>query len=398
MSKICANCGAEYPDKANFCGKCGTKFEPQEVHVKQNNNNQEVVLQKDDSFSLFSFSGCISRKTYWAIHLLTTAIILYLGLFFLILKEGFSNIDFSILPFTENSIVFFAVSIAIVWGWIGLATSLKRLRDANFSPWMILLNLIPYLGVFIVFIMNAFMPSLTKENKYCKTQNNLSSKALNWIYVISFLIPFLLLIVGLIVNSKTNIAEKNNITEKTNIPIVVDTTTVQKSSTTKEVKSIEDYKNWEYKEWKIDSLDNNMINYSTHGTRIHGDRFGFIKRKDSCEDDLIYFNVSTFNENLNRFKGSYVKFIIKIDGKVIEINPELVDVYPFLKSLNIVSFSNVHANPIFLELLKKGSTMSISIVGPKYIIEYFDKTEEEYNLNGFVATHLKSYEICKKAL
>lgn len=79
MSQFCTSCGAENLDEAKFCKSCGEKlkteeyqeFDKQEKKSYSENNNTENTYQdsvaKSDSFSLFSFSGCVSRSTYLAV-------------------------------------------------------------------------------------------------------------------------------------------------------------------------------------------------------------------------------------------------------------------------------------------------------------------------------------------
>ena len=85
MSQFCIACGAENQNEAKFCKSCGQKLKTQEEYefdIKEkssysgNNthrNHQDLFIE-DGDFSLFSFSGCISRKTYWAIIFATNAI------------------------------------------------------------------------------------------------------------------------------------------------------------------------------------------------------------------------------------------------------------------------------------------------------------------------------------
>jgi len=183
--------------------------------------------REDAPFSLFSFSGCVSRQTYWALFIVLVGSMSILGFGLGWQSAALENESFSKETVSLISIMVFPLSIlvSILAGWIGLATSVKRYRDANFSPWLVLLNIVAYLGSEIVIgsqitislneffpfiniisnlcgvmvlILNGFFPSVNEGNKYCKSRNNLSTKAIRWIYII-FLSPILLFFVAIVV-------------------------------------------------------------------------------------------------------------------------------------------------------------------------------------------------------
>lgn len=92
--------------------------------------------QGDAPFSLFSFSGCISRQTYWALFIIFVGSVFILTFALGWLSAGLENEEFNKETVSLISLMVFPLSI--LGGWIGLATSVKRYRDANFSPWLVL--------------------------------------------------------------------------------------------------------------------------------------------------------------------------------------------------------------------------------------------------------------------
>jgi len=172
--------------------------------------------REDAPFSLFSFSGCISRQTYWAVFIANIVYLFILAFTFGMLFSGLEKELFSL-----EMLLLIAFPFLILFGWIGLATSVKRYRDANFSTWLVLLNVISYLGTEVeigsqiaisfpfintisylctltVIVLNGFSPSVYEGNKYCKSRNNLSTKAIRWIYII-FLSPILLFLISVVI-------------------------------------------------------------------------------------------------------------------------------------------------------------------------------------------------------
>ena len=221
MSQFCIACGAENQNEAKFCKSCGQKLKTQEEYefdIKEkssysgNNthrNHQDLFIE-DGDFSLFSFSGCISRKTYWAIIFATNAIPLIVVFIAIVVAIVYSTeLNFDPRSIDKESLVFIFIIPTFLWLWIGFVTSIKRLRDANFSAWLYLINIIPYLGTLIILVLNGFFPSVEEENKYCKSRNNLSSKAIKWAYSLS-IIPIILIVMAIVLSKLTDNNENVN--------------------------------------------------------------------------------------------------------------------------------------------------------------------------------------------
>ena len=221
MSQFCIACGAENQNEAKFCKSCGQKLKTQEEYefdIKEkssysgNNthrNHQDLFIE-DGNFSLFSFSGCISRKTYWAIIFATNAIPLIVVFIAIVVAIVYSTeLNFDPRSIDKESLVFIFIIPTFLWLWIGFVTSIKRLRDANFSAWLYLINIIPYLGTLIILVLNGFFPSVEEENKYCKSRNNLSSKAIKWAYSLS-IIPIILIVMAIVLSKLTDNNENVN--------------------------------------------------------------------------------------------------------------------------------------------------------------------------------------------
>jgi uncharacterized membrane protein YhaH (DUF805 family) len=229
MSQFCISCGAENQNEAKFCKSCGQKLKTQEEYefdIKEkssysgNNthrNHQDLFIE-DGNFSLFSFSGCISRKTYWAVSFATVAIPLIVVFIVIVVAIVYSTeLNFDPRSIDKESLVFIFIIPTFLWLWIGFVTSIKRLRDANFSAWLYLINIIPYLGTLIILVLNGFFPSVEEGNKYCKSKNNLSSKAIKWAYSLS-IVPVILIVVAIILSKLTDNNENVN-DVLANIPI-----------------------------------------------------------------------------------------------------------------------------------------------------------------------------------
>jgi uncharacterized membrane protein YhaH (DUF805 family) len=107
-----------------------------------------------------TFSGRASRSEYWWMWLVEIIAYAVLGVFFRLGGAGVTTTTGTMTGL--NTLGFF---ISVVLGVLSLAViipnlaiTFRRLHDANFSGWFILLNLFPGLGALVLLIMTA-MPS-----------------------------------------------------------------------------------------------------------------------------------------------------------------------------------------------------------------------------------------------
>lgn len=96
------------------------------------------------------FSGRASRSEYWWTQLFLVLVSLVLGIFVML---GSSTTPSGAVSFNGFGVL--VIIIASIWALATIIPSLallvRRLHDANFSGWFVLLNLIPG-GSFVVFI------------------------------------------------------------------------------------------------------------------------------------------------------------------------------------------------------------------------------------------------------
>ena len=110
--------------------------------MKKKNNE---LLLKTYLKSGLDFKGRISRRSYF--------IAQFQSIFVLILLLGVIVVVSGILDLMSNSDLFFNILIypyfifALYNLWCQLPWSIKRLRDAGYSPWFVLLVLIPLGGL-----------------------------------------------------------------------------------------------------------------------------------------------------------------------------------------------------------------------------------------------------------
>jgi len=162
----------------------------------------------DDKLRLLSLKGCCSRLQWWQVNVALW--------YFYILLFAFNSLIFSwlyppanaengwielksqesiselFLAFTQGKIlesfgVIILIGLLIITLWMQIAISVKRLHDINRSGSLWFVNLIPFIGSLIVFVLNAFFKSKLEDNSYC------NNKEKNGIQSVSLLIAALML-------------------------------------------------------------------------------------------------------------------------------------------------------------------------------------------------------------
>jgi len=154
-----------------------------------------------------------------------------------------------------------------------------------------------------------------------------------------------------------------------------------------------------YEDWEVDTY-NNIVRYSTHGSIVHGHRFGWIKKAGNCDTDILATTISTKKINKERlygFKGESINLRINFpqaEGEDPEIiNTDLISVFDFA-TLKIAFFGNFIQGQMFDSLMAYFNTIKVEVTNPHKI--YFDIPSDEYSLNGYVAAKLKAKELCEE--
>ena len=150
-----------------------------------------------------------------------------------------------------------------------------------------------------------------------------------------------------------------------------------------------------YKDWSVDSL-NKQVRYATYGNNIRGHQFGFIKKAESCNQDLLWISLSTHKKGIKKFQGSAVVFQLSVDNIKIRVRTTLIATYEYTPTLIVAGFTNFVANEKMISLLEQGKTVILSVLSPKEIVNELDITKESFSLNGFADSRLKAIKICNK--
>lgn len=107
------------------------------------------------SWMLYSFKGRLTRQPFIIANIV-------IGLLLLLSNDLFIEAGLRRQHLTFFSL--FLVNIFLIWAY--LAVSAKRFHDLNHSAWLLLLNLIPYAGYFIVLIYGGLVKGVEYDNQY----------------------------------------------------------------------------------------------------------------------------------------------------------------------------------------------------------------------------------------
>jgi len=152
-----------------------------------------------------------------------------------------------------------------------------------------------------------------------------------------------------------------------------------------------------YKDWTVDKLDN-LVMYATHGTAVHGHKFGWMKKAGNCSEDILYLTFSTTHEKkniLDKLKNNRLPIKVtfpEVDGVSHVMMAELFSVSDFA-SMKVVTLTNVLKDPIFDLYMGGLHQIEIEIDSPyKYV---FDIPVDNWSLDGYIAAKVKAEEMCK---
>jgi len=154
---------------------------------------------------------------------------------------------------------------------------------------------------------------------------------------------------------------------------------------------------WSHKEWSVDTPLDERIRYMTHGTVVWGHQFGFLKSIGDCKNDLLWISLSSSFDKVKDFQGKDIIFKLDIDGTTLEIETQLNSAHkkPPL-SYSIMYFQKYDLGNDFIDLLKKGHELKLTVVKPEQFAKYLDVNSEVFSLNGFIASRLKAEEHCEE--
>lgn len=165
-SKFCIKCGKQITSIAEFCPSCGAPQSTDSIIEASNSKEDAPLISPHDSWSniikrLYSnwlvINKPLSRYDFWMGELF---VFLSQALLYMIVNTAIIFLNQPAPQLSDNfipilGIILFIIGIAFfifeVWTSVAIFTScMRRLKDAAYPMWLILLILIPFIGGIIL--------------------------------------------------------------------------------------------------------------------------------------------------------------------------------------------------------------------------------------------------------
>lgn len=148
--------------------------------------------------------------------------------------------------------------------------------------------------------------------------------------------------------------------------------------------------------WRI-SNTSGLVRYISHGTTVHGHKFGFLKQSGRCQSDILWLSWSSTVPQVEQLVGSEVTFLIDVDGTAFEIGVDMrfISALTPMNTMFVALFTNFIAGSKFIDLLSHGTSIKIKIVGPPEASKLFDIPSDNFSLIGFAKARQQAEAICE---
>ena len=137
----------------------------------------------------------------------------------------------------------------------------------------------------------------------------------------------------------------------------------------------------------------------THGSTVHGHKFGYFKDKEYCGNDLIYIQWSTYEDGLKEFEGIDAKIAIRINGEdeVITVMPStLMSTAKFPALMTIGDFRTILYSKELSKDIRESQSIEFTFVGPEDLTSKLDIKSDTFDTSGLVAAYSKFDNSCSK--
>jgi hypothetical protein len=135
----------------------------------------------------------------------------------------------------------------------------------------------------------------------------------------------------------------------------------------------------------------------THGSTVHGHKFGYFKDQEWCDHDLIFIEWSTYEKGLEAFEGVDAKIAISLNGKEAStIMPStLVDTAEFVNISTLAIFKTIILSKELSKDIRESDSIELQFVGPNDLINKLDIKSDVFNITGLSAAYLSIDNSCK---
>ena len=135
----------------------------------------------------------------------------------------------------------------------------------------------------------------------------------------------------------------------------------------------------------------------THGSTVHGHKFGYFKDKEYCGNDLIYIQWSTYEDGLKEFEGIDAKIAISLNGrdKIIEIiSSTLMSTFKFPALMTLGDFRTIIYSKELSKDIRESKSIEFTFVGPEDLIGKLDIKSDTFDTTGLATAYSKFDNSC----
>ncbi len=148
--------------------------------------------------------------------------------------------------------------------------------------------------------------------------------------------------------------------------------------------------------WTTESLGTDLVRYTTHGTKVWGHKFGFIKLTKACGTDLLWLSLSTYEDVDPIWKGRKVQIALSVAENSIALEPAIVTINLMIPPMKILALSNTLMTPKIYEALTDSDQIEIAVTGPDDFVEIMDVPTEIFTTTGFFEAREEALQQCKR--
>jgi len=145
--------------------------------------------------------------------------------------------------------------------------------------------------------------------------------------------------------------------------------------------------------WRI-TTDRERVRYSTHGSTVHGHKFGLVKHKGSCNNDNLWISWSTTDSKVRALTGTPAQLELTVGNVSVPLGVELTATVPLTSRTTLIAFTNHWASPRLIDLLSKGEKAKVKVTGPDALVNHLDIREDTFSLVGFIQGRAESRKTC----
>jgi hypothetical protein len=136
----------------------------------------------------------------------------------------------------------------------------------------------------------------------------------------------------------------------------------------------------------------------THGSTVHGHKFGYFKDKEYCGNDLIYIQWSTYEDGLKEFEGIDAKIAIRLNGEdeVVHVMPStLMSTAKFPVLMTIGIFKTILFSKELSKDIRESQNIEFTFVGPEDLVSKLDIKSDVFDTSELTTAYSELERTCK---